>query len=177
MQNKTLRWRSVARHVSEAVPAILLAVMFLSFIIQVVMRYALDQPVAWTVEVCVIAWLWVILWGQSVSVNEDDEIRFDIVYGTVSPKVRRIFRIVFSAFLVVIYTISMPAVWNYVTFMKIEETSYFDIPYSWVFSIFVIFTLVSILRYAWIFWTALKGRETVRSYNDASAVTRKDCSE
>jgi TRAP-type C4-dicarboxylate transport system permease small subunit len=165
------RW---ARHAAEAVPALLLSAMFVSFIVQVFMRYVIDSPVGWTVEVCVIAWVWVILWGQSLAVTEHDEIRFDIVYGTVAPGVRRVFRLIFSAFLVTTYAIALPAAWDYVTFMKIEETSYLDIPYSWVFFVFIIFITVSILRYAWIFWCALRGREPDDGEGDPVAVTRED---
>jgi TRAP-type C4-dicarboxylate transport system permease small subunit len=166
--------RQWARHAAESVPALLLTAMFVSFIVQVFMRYVIDSPVGWTVEVCVIAWVWVILWGQSVAATEADEIRFDIVYGTVSPPVRRVFRLIFSAFLVAIYAISLPAAWDYVTFMKIEETSDLDIPYSWVFFVFIIFITVSILRYAWIFWGALRGREPDDGDGDRGAVTRED---
>lgn len=177
MPTRSSRWSLAARHAVDAVPALLLAAMFVAFIVQVFMRYVLDRPVGWTVEVCVIAWLWVILWGQSVSAREEDEIRFDIVYGTVSPGVRRVFRLVFSVFLVAIYAISLPAAWDYVTFMKIEETSYLDIPYSWVFSVFILFTVASIVRYAWILWGALRGREAPGAAPDPQAATRKDFSE
>ena len=177
MQTQSPRWWAVGRHIAEGVPGLLLAAMFLAFIVQVFMRYVLDDPVGWTVEVCVIAWLWVILWGQSLAAREDDEIRFDIVYGTVPPPVRRWFCLIFSVFLVAIYAISLPAAWSYVTFMKIEETAYLDIPYSWVFSVFIIFTVVSILRYAWIFWNALRGREEAHSGGDPNAVTRADFTE
>ena len=175
MQTGKHHWGAAARHILEAVPGLLLTAMFLSFIVQVFMRYVLDNPVGWTVEVCVIAWLWVILWGQSLSANEDDEIRFDIVYGSVGPAVRRVFRLIFSVFLIAIYAISLPAVWDYVTFMKIEETAYLDLPYSWVFSVFLLFTVVSILRYAWIFWGALRGRGEPRAGDDR--VSRADFTE
>ncbi|SDK01679.1 TRAP transporter small permease [Aliiruegeria lutimaris] len=154
-KSRLLTW---ARYAADAVPTILLGSMFVAFIIQVFMRYVVDKPVSWTVEVCVIAWLWVIMWGQSVSVSERDEIRFDIIYASVPPKIRRVFRLIFSLFLVGIYVIAFPASWDYVTFMKIEDTAYLDIPYNYVFFAFVIFLFGSILRYAWIFGTALLGR-------------------
>jgi len=153
------RWIAIGRAAAEAVPAILLATMFLAFILQVFMRYVMDDPIGWTVEVCVIAWLWILLWGQSVAATEDDEIRFDIVYGSVRPRVRRWFRVVFSIFAVALYGISLPALWDFVTFMKIQETSYLDIPFSWVYSIALIFAVVSILRYLWILWMSATGRE------------------
>lgn len=170
-------WKKTARAVADAIPAVLLAAMFVCFIIQVFMRYVVDSPVGWTVEVCVIAWLWVVLWGQSVSASEEDEIRFDIVYGTVSSNVRRIFHMIFAVALVAIYAIALPANWDFVTFMKIQETSYLDLPFSWVFSVLIVFMVVSILRYAWIFWTALTGRDLQPGVAEPHTATRKDFSE
>ena len=167
MQTQSRHLR-LLRGLAEAVPAILLLAMFICFIIQVFMRYVMNAPVGWTVEVCVIAWLWILLWGQSVSATEQDEIRFDIVYGSVSPAVRRWFRVVFSVLLVAIYAWSLPALWDFVTFMKIQETSYLDIPFNWVYSVALIFSVVSILRYAVIFWGAIRGKET------AEQVAKKD---
>lgn len=151
------RWKSRFDRAADAVPAILLAAMFLCFIIQVVMRYVMRAPVGWTVEVCVIAWLWILLWGQSVSAREEDEIRFDLVYSAVSPGTRRIFRAVFSIFVVGIYLVSLPALWDFVTFMRIEKTTYLDIRFNWVYAIALIFAGVSILRYGWILWGSLRG--------------------
>ena len=167
MQTQSRHLR-LLRGLAEAVPAILLLAMFICFIIQVFMRYVMNAPVGWTVEVCVIAWLWILLWGQSVSATEQDEIRFDIVYGSVSPAVRRWFRVVFSVLLVAIYAWSLPALWDFVTFMKIQETSYLDIPFNWVYSVALIFSVVSILRYAVIFWGAIRGKEA------AEQVAKKD---
>jgi TRAP-type C4-dicarboxylate transport system permease small subunit len=135
----------------------------------------MDSPVGWTVEVCVIAWLWILLWGQSVSAEERDEIRFDIVYGGVRPAIRRWFRLIFSVFVVGIYLWSLPALWDFVTFMKIQETTYLDLPFSWVYSIALIFSVVSILRYGWIFWGAARGREG--GVDTADDLGRKDFSE
>ncbi|OAN75653.1 C4-dicarboxylate ABC transporter permease [Sulfitobacter sp. EhC04] len=166
------RLKQVARVLADAVPAILLAAMFLCFIIQVLMRYVMNTPVGWTVEVCVIAWLWILLWGQSVSAREEDEIRFDILYGSVSPAVRRWFRMVFSVFLVGIYAWSLPALWDFVTFMKIQKTSYLDIRFNWVYAIALVFSVVSIIRYLWVFWTAAQGHDAPEA--GADAVVRKD---
>ena len=152
-------WMALGQDLADAVPAILLLTMFLCFIVQVFMRYVMNDPVGWTVEVCVIAWLWILLWGQSVSAREGDEIRFDIVYSAVSPRVRRVFRVLAALFLVGLYAYSFPALWDYVTFMRIEKTSYLDIRFNWVFSIALIFSAVSILRYLFIGWTAITRAE------------------
>ena len=153
------RWKARYAAFVEAVPALMLAAMFLCFIIQVVMRYVLRAPVGWTVEVCVIAWLWILLWGQSVSAREEDEIRFDLVYSAVRPATRRLFRILFSLFVIGIYAVSLPALWDFVTFMRIEKTTYLDIRFNWVYAIALVFVVVSILRYGWILWGAIRGRD------------------
>ncbi|SLN63725.1 Tripartite ATP-independent periplasmic transporters, DctQ component [Aquimixticola soesokkakensis] len=153
-RNRALR---IYTTVAEAVPALLLSAMFLSFILQVFMRYVIGQPVGWTVEVCAIAWIWIILWGQSVSARDEDEIRFDIVYSAVGAGTRRVFRILAALLLITVYLIAFGDSWSYVSFMKIEDTSYLDIPYNYVFAIFLVFLAVSILRYALIAVQELRG--------------------
>ena len=41
----------------------------------------LNKPLGWTEEVTVLCWVWVVLWGASFILSDQDEIRFDIVYG------------------------------------------------------------------------------------------------
>ena len=53
---------------------------------------------------------------------------------------------------------SLPAVVDYVTFMKVQTTAYLDIRFDWLFSIYVIFAVAVLVRYAWILWWALRGR-------------------
>ncbi|WP_422071594.1 TRAP transporter small permease [Tranquillimonas rosea] len=177
MTHRSEIWALRARAAGDAVPGILLAAMFLCFIVQVFMRYVMDSPVGWTVEVCVIAWLWILLWGQSVSASEENEIRFDILYGSVSPGTRRWFRAIFSLFLVIVYAGALPAVWSFVSFMQIQDTSYLDIPFSWVFAIALVFMTVSVVRYLYIFWTAVTGRGASASEPDSATVSRKDITE
>lgn len=156
------RFRKVLHRLNiatDSFTALLLVAMFVSFIIQVVMRYFLRSPVGWTVELSAITWIWVILWGQSVTVREEDEIRFDIVYGSVKPEVRRVFRMIFSVFLVVVYAVSLPAVIDFVLFMKIEETGYLDFRFDYVYSVYVIFAVAVIIRYAWIFIQSLRRKD------------------
>src|SRR5665213_116017 len=82
-----VRWLSrCADHVAVA----LMAIMFVSFLLQIVFRYALDRPLGWTEEVTVLCWVWIVLWGASFIIADADEIRFDILYNLMPPKVRRI---------------------------------------------------------------------------------------
>ena len=143
---------------AEFVAAMLLAAMFLAFIVQIAFRYLFNFPVGWTSELTVITWLWLVLWGAAFVVTEPEEIRFDLIWGAVGRRARRVMAIVTAAALLVLYGMSLPAVIDYVTFMKVQSTAYLNIRFDLLFSIYVIFAVAVLIRYAWILWWALRGR-------------------
>ena len=116
----------------------MLGAMFLAFILQVVFRYLLNLPIGWTHEISVMLWVWLVLWGAAFVVRENEEIRFDLIYGSVGPNARRIMCLVTAVALVVL-RMSLPAVVDYVTFMKVERTAYLKVRFDFLFSIYVIF--------------------------------------
>ena len=140
------------------VASIMLAVMFIAFICQVVFRYLLNLPVGWANELSIVMWLWLVLWGTAFVVREEEEIRFDIIYSTVGPKVRRAMVILSALALLFLYGYSLPATWDFVTFMKVTKTSYLDIRNDHLFSIYVIFVVAVLLRYTWLLIQALRGK-------------------
>ena len=142
---------------SENVIAALLGIMFVAFLVQIVFRYFFNLPTGWSTELSLLCWLWMTLWGTAFALKEKDEIRFDIFQSTAGPRTRRIVGIVIAAVAVVLYAISLPGTWNYVTFMKVERSSYLNIRLDWLYSIYVIFVVAVILRYAWSFWQGLRG--------------------
>ncbi|NDV51169.1 MULTISPECIES: TRAP transporter small permease [unclassified Salipiger] len=147
------------RRRAENIAALMLAVMFVAFIVQVAFRYLLNLPVGGASELTIIMWLWLVLWGASFVLKEREEIRFDFLLSNVGPKARRVMSFLACAALLFLYGYSLPAVWDFVTFMKIQETSYLDIRYDWVFSIYVIFAVATLLRYAWLLLATLRGRD------------------
>lgn len=142
---------------AENLLALMLVVMFLAFMAQVIFRYFLNFPIGWTSELTVIMWLWLVLWGAAFVLREDEEIRFDLVYGSVNPAVRRVMTILFAVALVVIYARSFPAVYDYVIFMKVQSTAYLKIRFDYLFSIYLLFAAAAILRYGWLVWSAMRG--------------------
>jgi C4-dicarboxylate transporter DctQ subunit len=142
---------------AENVAAAMLAVMFAAFIIQIVFRYLANFPVGWTQELSVILWLWLVLWGAAFVVREREEIRFDVIYGAVGPGARRVMCIITAVALIALYTISLPAVFDYVTFMKVEKTAYLKIRFDWLYAIYIVFVIATICRYLWLAFQALRG--------------------
>jgi TRAP-type C4-dicarboxylate transport system permease small subunit len=139
------------------VAALLLATMFTCFLVQIVMRYVLNNPVGWTEELSILCWMWGILWGAAFVVAEKDEVRFDIVYGQVSDGVRRVFTVITGLALIALYGISLPAAWSFVSFMKVERSAYLHVPISYLYSIYVVFAVACIVRYGWLVAMAVRG--------------------
>jgi C4-dicarboxylate transporter DctQ subunit len=142
---------------AENVAAAMLAVMFAAFIIQIFFRYVVNFPVGWTQELSVMLWLWLVLFGAAFVVREREEIRFDIIYGGVGPRARRIMCVITAVALIALYGISLPAVVDYVTFMKVEKTAYLKIRFDWLYSIYIVFVVAVIIRYIWLAWQAMRG--------------------
>ncbi|MGQ7249219.1 TRAP transporter small permease [Halomonas sp. V046] len=144
---------------AEHIAALMLLVMFVAFIVQVAFRYALNFPIGGASELTIIMWLWLVLWGAGFVLRESEEIRFDVIIGSAGPKTRRIMTILSATALLFLYGYSLPAVWDYVTFMKIQKTSYLDIRYDYLYFIYIIFAVSILIRYAWILFSSIRGKK------------------
>jgi C4-dicarboxylate transporter, DctQ subunit len=144
---------------AENVAAGMLAVMFAAFIIQIVFRYVFNFPVGWTSELTVVMWLWLVLWGSAFVLREKEEIRFDLIYGAVGRRARIAMAIVFAAAIVVLYGASLKASFDYVSFMKVEKSSYLKVRMDWLYSIYLLFLVAIIARYLRLLWQLLRGRD------------------
>jgi TRAP-type C4-dicarboxylate transport system permease small subunit len=143
---------------AENILAAMLALMFVAFILQIVFRYLLDFPIGWTQELTVILWIWLVLWGAAFVVREAEEVRFDILYATAGPKARRAMCVITAVALIALYGISLPAVVDYVAFMKVESSAYLKIRFDLLFSIYVVFAVAVMIRYVWLCWNAVRGK-------------------
>jgi TRAP-type C4-dicarboxylate transport system permease small subunit len=143
---------------AENVLAAMLAIMFIAFIIQIIFRYLVNLPIGWTQEITVIMWIWLVLWGAAFVVRETEEVRFDILYATATSKARRVMCVITAVALVVLYSISLPAVVDYVAFMRVERSAYLKIRFDFLFSIYVVFAIAAVLRYIWLCWHAVWGK-------------------
>ena len=52
---------------------------------------------------------------------------------------------------------SLPAAWSYVTFMKVESSSYMKIRLDVLYSVYLVFAVAVVIRYAWKAWSILRG--------------------
>lgn len=154
MIRATVGW---VRRRAENVIAALLGIMFVAFVIQIVFRYFFNFPIGWTSELSVITWLYMVLLGSAFWLKEGEEIRFDLVSGSLGPRGRRVVGTLVAAATVVLFAMALPATIAYVTFMKVESTSYLKIRLDILYSVYVLFVLAIVVRYAWALWNSLRG--------------------
>ena len=147
------------RRRAENVAAAMLAVMFAAFVIQIVFRYFFNLATEWTTELTVVMWLWLVLWGSAFVLGEKEEIRFDLIYSAVSPRVRIGMAIVCALAVIGLYGASLPASYSYVSFMKVEKASYLKIRMDWLYSIYIVFLVAIIVRYLWLLSRLLRGKD------------------
>ena len=151
---EVLRW---LRRRADDVCGFLLVAMFMCFMIQIVARYVFNYPLGWTDEVSVLCWIWCTLWGAVFVLREKDEVRFDIIYSAASENTRRIFTIITGIAAIVLFGIALPAVISYVLFLKVEKSAYLGIRLDYLYSIYVLFSVGVIIRYAVLTWRAIRG--------------------
>src|SRR3954447_14674879 len=101
----------------------MLATMFVCFLLQIVFRYVFNYPVGWTEELSILCWMWGVLWGAAFVLADRDEVRFDILYANVRPDVRRVFVAVGGLALIALYAVSLPAAYEFISFMKVERST------------------------------------------------------
>lgn len=157
MPPKMLAIAEWLRRRAENLLCLMLLTMFVVFMLQIIFRYALNMSIGWTHEVSVALWIWIVLFGSAFVVREVDEIRFDLIWGGAGDKARRVMQTICSLALIFLFSISLPAVIDYVTFMKVESTAYLKIRFDYLYSIYIIFAVAMIIRYLWLAVQAVRG--------------------
>ena len=99
-----------------------------------------------------------VLWGAAFVVKESEEIRIDLLTSIAGRRGRLVMALIVSIAIIVLYAISLPASYSYVSFMKVERSSYLKIPMNWLYSIYLFFVVAVIVRYLWLLAHLLRGK-------------------
>lgn len=131
---------------AEAVAALLLAMIFVAFMVQITLRYLFNWPVGWTTELSLAAWLWLVLWGAAFVLKDDEEIRIDMIPARFGARGQRVIAALAALGIIVLFGMSLPASYSYVAFMKVEKSAYLGIRMDVMYSIYVVFVVAVIAR-------------------------------
>lgn len=160
---------------ANAIAGFMLAAMFTTFLLQIGSRYSPQiisyfglaetipflgsiQPLGWTLELCLILWIWIVFFGCAFNVRERDHVTFDIFYLAAPRGIRRIMALIAAGAIVAGMAWSFLPMWDYVDFMRIRRTSSVENPFTgdkirlkYIFIIYMVFLGAVILRYSWRF--------------------------
>lgn len=168
----------LARRLCEAVTALLMFLIFATFIVQVAIRYGarLDGLVAavpfldpdhygWTLEFCLALWVWLIFWGNAFVVRRQDHVTFDILSESVPRPVARIFLVITGLAIGIGLLASIEPTWARFKILKLKQTATLaDLFGDWirmrdVYAIYIVFLVAVGARALWSAFNALRGRE------------------
>lgn len=164
MQNP-IRWLTRG---AEFIAAMMMLAMFLTFILQVVIRYTarlewLAEAVplldpsryGWTLEFCLALWIWIVFFGCATIVRDQDHVTFDILYTSVRPGTRKVFALLTCVVIVVALLYSLEPTWAKFKILRLKQTATLkQILGDWVrmrdvYSVYAFFLVAVSLRYAW----------------------------
>lgn len=131
----------------EIVAAAVFALLFVTFIVQVAMRFLFGHPLVWSDELIVILYILIVFWTAATLLNEKDHVMLDLVYEALPPGGQRAFALAGAGLTAALLLILLPQAWDYVKFMGRESTPVLDLPFSWVFAPFLLFVALVAVRY------------------------------
>lgn len=130
---------------AEGVAALSFAVMFAAFILQVVSRYVLNAPIAWTLELCAISYVWTVFWSCNILVPDRGQIVFDVLYNLFRPGARRVVALFITASMGLLFAAAIPGVADYIRFLGRRSTMLLHVRMDLVYSCFLIFLLAVVV--------------------------------
>ncbi|MBV1927529.1 MAG: TRAP transporter small permease [Rhodobacteraceae bacterium] len=162
-------------HFAQAVAAAMIALMFLTFIVQIIVRYSarlewlpayfpiLEPTIyGWTLEFCLLLWVWLVFWGNAFVVRDRDHVTFDILFLAVRPAVRRWFIIIFGIAICAGLALSIEPTLAKFNILKLKKTATLSAVFGdWIrmrdiYSIYIVFLVAVALRYAWAVYRAIR---------------------
>jgi C4-dicarboxylate transporter DctQ subunit len=163
------------RRGAEAVAAAMMAAMFATFIVQITIRYTArlewlaeafpflePSHFGWTLEFCLLMWVWLVFWGNAFVVRQRDHVTFDILYQWVNPGLRRWFAIVAGLVIAIGLLASVEPTWSKFHILRLKSTATLSELFgSWIrmrdiYSIYILFLAAVAGRYLWAVWSAFR---------------------
>ena len=153
-------------HAFEIVAALMMAAMFATFILQVTIRYTaraewikeifpfLDPTLyGWTLDFCLLMWIWMVFWGNGLIVRQRDHVIFDMLYTSVSPKIRKWLAIISALIIAITLLIVIEPTWSKFYILRLKKTATLSNVFGdWIrvrdiYMVFFIFCIAVSIRY------------------------------
>lgn len=123
------------------IPLVAFAVLFLVFCFQVFMRYVVNQPQPWTLEVEQMCFLWLVLLGACYAQREKSHVTFTLLYDNLGVKGKAFTALLGNILIAVTFLAAAIPSLRYI--LKLSSlTSILKVPKTVVFFPFVVFTVI-----------------------------------
>jgi TRAP-type C4-dicarboxylate transport system permease small subunit len=132
--------------VVEAATTLAFAAIFVIFLLGILFRYAVGTPLFWSDELAMIVFVWCTLVVDAVVTRERDHVAFDVLWNAVGARGRRIIAILQCLLFAAIFAAALPAVLDYVLFLRMERTAALEWRLDWVFLCFVLYIACAVVR-------------------------------
>ena len=150
-------------HLTEGVAAAMMAAIFLTFLLQIAVRYVAGAEwfvtltgggfdtarLGWTTEFIMVLWLWVIFWCNAFIVRERDHVTFDILLNMARPRGRMIMALLGAVVLMAAFWLSITPTYDRMKLLRIKSSATLPVKMLPIYSVYFIFLAAAGAHYAW----------------------------
>jgi TRAP-type C4-dicarboxylate transport system permease small subunit len=151
-----MKWLRFAERAARVAAAAIVAALFLVLIAGVFARYGLGRPLAWTDEVAVMLFVWMVFWSGAFVLATHEHVAFDIVYEMSPPAVRRVLGVLGAVCAAALLFWALPKIADYVAFLWRERTPVLGLRQDFLYACFPAFIALAGLRLAAHAWALIR---------------------
>ncbi|WP_176084978.1 TRAP transporter small permease [Martelella sp. HB161492] len=143
------KWGTFLKTIADAIGALFFLSAFAGFIIQIFYRYVMNQPLLWTEEFTMIAFIWAVFWAAAFCVPIREHVSFDVVYDIVPARTQRIFTMISMVALIAAFVLLIPYTWDYLDFLTRKKSSVLRIPMNLIYGCYMLFLVGFTIQAVW----------------------------
>lgn len=140
--------------------------MFLTFILQIICRYIIKQPITWSYEITVACFLWLSVLSACYVQRYNGHVAFTLLYDALPVRGKAFSAFLSDLIIAVALGVSLIPSINYVRFMKMQVTSVLKIGLNIVYAPYIVLVIFMLLYFVmniyrhFMIFTGLGGKET-----------------
>jgi len=150
VERESLIMKKFLNHIANIIeiytPVICFIVMYLTFLLAIFYRYILNNPIAWSLELVRISFLWAALLSISFTFKTDSHVKFDLIYNLLDERKKIYLRLVGNIIMLIAFILLIEPTISYFMFVKRTTTSIFRLRYDFVYFPFLVMIFMMIVR-------------------------------
>ena len=141
-----MKWLRCAEQAAAYVAAALVAALFVVLLAGVAGRYVLARPLAWSDELAVVLFVWLVFWTGAFVLSTAEHVAFDVVYELLPPRLRTWLAIAGGLCAAALLFWALPKIADYVAFLWRERTPVLQWRQDFLYACFPAFVAMAGLR-------------------------------